>query len=102
MKTIKKNIAHPSRTCCKHSKPLPYYMQKQQDAPALEATQHHRPAQPPSLVQNCFILMIFKETSVELSTFAIILKSFNPLCKFKHPFWNSGSTFEYNSLFKDV
>ena len=43
-----KNIAHPSRTCCKHSRPMPYYMQKQQDAPALETTQHHRPAQPPS------------------------------------------------------
>ena len=39
MKNIK-NIAHPSRTCCKHSRPLPYYMQKKQDAPALEATQH--------------------------------------------------------------
>ena len=47
MKNIK-NIGHPSRTCCKHSRPLPYYMQKQQDAPALEATQHHRPAQPTS------------------------------------------------------
>ena len=47
MKNIK-NIAHPSRTCCKHSKPLPYYMQKYQDAPALEATEHYRPAQPPS------------------------------------------------------
>ena len=32
---IKKNIAHPSR------------MQKQQDSPAPEATQRHRPAQPP-------------------------------------------------------
>ena len=43
MKNVK-NIAHLSRTCCKHSRPLPYYMQKKQDAPVLEATQHHRPA----------------------------------------------------------
>ena len=37
MKNIK-NIAHPSRTCCKYSKPLSYYMQKKKDTPALEAT----------------------------------------------------------------
>ena len=50
MKNKKKNTAHPSCTCCNHSSPLPYYMQKKQDAPALEATQHRRPAQPPRIV----------------------------------------------------
>ena len=60
MKNIK-SIAHPPRTCCKHSRPLSHYMQKEQDAPALEATQHYRPAQPP----RCNILEKDKDKNWE-------------------------------------
>ena len=43
--------AHLSRTCCKHSMPLPYYIYAKAvgpPPPALEATQHHRPSQSPT------------------------------------------------------
>ena len=46
-------------TCYKHSRPLPYYMPKQLGAPALEATQHHRPTQPPTfMLVLCVVIYI--------------------------------------------
>ena len=45
-KQQQQKTAHPSRTCCKHSRALPYDIPMKQDALALEATQHHRPTQP--------------------------------------------------------
>ena len=47
-----KKTANSSRTCCKHSRPLPYHMPKKLDAPVLEATQHHRPTQPPKNING--------------------------------------------------